>query len=108
MILAIFFIGALAYSTTAWMSYYDPIKASSLYFPLGILMSLVANIGWLTIAKIVPNRDDILIYGAFWDSMIMIAFLAVPLLWFEVRLETRESVGLSLIVLGMLCLKFKF
>lgn len=108
MILAIFFIGALAYSTTAWMSYYDPIKDSSLYFPLGIVMSLIANIGWLTIAKIVSNKDEILIYGAFWDSMIMIAFLAVPLAWFGVRLEMRESIGLALIVVGMLLLKFKF
>lgn len=107
MILAIFAMGALAYSATAWISYYEPVKLSPYYFPIGLALSLAANFGWLMIAKIVPNRDEILIYGAFWDIMIMMAFLAVPLLWFEVRLETKESIGLAFIIVGILTLKVK-
>ena len=101
-----FATGAIIYLATAWMSYSDPIKASTFYYPLGIFLSVIANAAWLTIAKIVPNRDDILIYGAFWDTIILGAFTLVPLLFFDVRLTQKDTIGFCLIILGILVIKF--
>lgn len=106
MIAGIFLSGLIFYSIMAWMSYYDPIKESVYYYPLGILLSIIVNIGWFTIAKIVSDKDDILIYGAFWDSIIIFTFTAVPFLFFGVRLGMKDSIGFGLILAGILVIKF--
>lgn len=100
-----FLLGAAAYGFTAFISYHDTIKAHWTYFPLGLFLSVLANFGWLKIAKVTESKNDIVVYGAFWDSMIVMVFLMIPLLWFGVRLTTKDSIGLALIISGILVMK---
>ena len=106
MLLFLFLLGFIIYSTGAWISYSDTIKQSFWYYPLGLTLSVIANYAWLTIAKITPNKDDILLYGSIWDSIILGTFIIIPFMFFDLKLGYKDAIGFSLIILGILIVKF--
>jgi len=105
MIAVCFIVGLLVYSGLAYISYEDSIKNSWYFYYLGIGIAIVANFAWLTIAKTVPENSKILIYGSIWDAMILFTFITIPFIFFEMKLTTKDWIGLSLIILGILIVK---
>jgi multidrug transporter EmrE-like cation transporter len=103
---ACFLVGAIMYSVLAYASYDETIKASNYYYLLGLAVAIVANFSWLTVAKYTTENDKIMILGSIWDSIILFTFLAIPYFYFNVRLATKDYIGVGLIVIGILVVKF--
>ena len=80
-------------------------KESWYYFPLGIGIAIIANFIWLSIAKTTNDSGEILILGAYWDIMILLTFIVIPFIFFEVNLSKTQYLGLGLIFTGFVVTK---
>lgn len=100
-----FLIGFITYLTLAVASYSKMIQASRWFIPSGLLAALIANWTWLSIARSESNGSDLLIKGLVWDSMLVLTYLFVPIVFFDAQLKGFQFLGLLLIVLGMMCVK---
>jgi drug/metabolite transporter (DMT)-like permease len=100
-----FLLGMLLYGAIAYTSYSEALKASKYYFLIGLGAALVANLIWLLIARAEPDSSKLMIKGLFWDSMLTIVYIVVPLLLFKANLSMTQSAGLGLIVMGLILTK---
>lgn len=100
-----FILGGLAYAAMAYASYSESFKQSSLYFPSGIALAIIANLLWFSLAKTESNASQLVIKGLIWDAVLMAAFLVVPFLFFHVKFTTTQAVGVGLTLIGLLLTK---
>ncbi len=100
-----FLIGFIVYTGIAYVSYSDWIKASNWYFPLGITGAILANLIWLWISKVEPNSSKLLIKGLYWDSMLTAIYILMPLVIFNASLNFKQSIGLVLVIAGLIMVK---
>jgi len=97
----LFTIGFSVYAMLAYLSYSEHIKASNIYFALGLLLSIVANFIWLTICRLEGNASRLLVKGLLWDIMLTTAYLIVPLMFYQARLTFQQSIGVLMILVGI-------
>lgn len=100
-----FLIGLLVYIAAVFLSYSEKMKASHWYFPVGILIAIVANVMWLYIAKNSPAKESIYVRGLIWDSMIVGTYTLIPIVFFGVRLSSWTLAGAALIAVGLILTK---
>lgn len=100
-----FTLGALMYSLIAYISYSPVIKSSPWFYPLGLTGALIANLLWLWISKTESVASNLAIKGIFWDVMLTLVYLAIPLLLFGVRLSNVQIFGILLILTGLIMVK---
>jgi len=100
-----FFVGFLTYSCLAFASYSEFLKNHPLYYYLGISLAILANLSWLSIARAESNSSLLMIKGLWWDSMLTIVYLTVPILFFQARFSLVQSIGIGLTVLGLFVIK---
>jgi hypothetical protein len=98
-------IGFLLYALSATLSYSERAKVSAWYFPVGIAMAIVANLIWLHIAKISTVGSETFVRGLIWDSMIVMCYVIVPILFYGVRLNGIAGLGAVMIVVGIFLTK---
>lgn len=101
MIYIYFVIGFIAYCLSAFISHLKEFHSSVWYYVTGITIAVVANILWLTIAKNSPNSTFTTYAALYWDIMISVCFLIVPLLLFDVKLSNYGILGVILILVGI-------
>jgi multidrug transporter EmrE-like cation transporter len=75
------------------------------YQLLGILLGVAANFLWFSIAKQTMDRGLILRYGFYWDSIIVFSFVAIPYMFFDIRLTLIKTIGIITIAAGILLTK---
>jgi multidrug transporter EmrE-like cation transporter len=100
-----FLFGLMMYGVLATASYNETFKASNWFFPVGIVSAVIANVLWMSIAKAEPNSSHLMVKGLIWDSMLMLVYLVVPLLFFGARFTLMQSFGVGLTLIGLLCTK---
>lgn len=98
-------LAAIIYGITAYMSYSETIKASSWYFIVGIILANIANIMWMILAKNTTDNSKLVVYGLIWDSILTLSFLLTPFLFFDIKLSMTQTIGLGLIIAGIICTK---
>lgn len=89
----------------AFVSYHGGFKNSNWYYPVGLLAAIGVNAVWLWVAKIEQDPSKLILKGLYWDSMLTLAYLIVPLIIFSVRLSVLQGAGLVLIVCGLTLIK---
>lgn len=100
-----FLLGGLTYCLLVALCYTPSFRESNLYFPVGALLGVFTNVLWLHVAKLVGDRNKIIIYGLWWDCLIIACYAIVPILFFGVRLTGYTALGAALIVVGMILTK---
>jgi len=101
----LFSAASLFYLLGAYIAYDVAIKASPWFLPAGIAVGIVSNLIWLYVTKITTDNKDLFLYGLVWDVMMMAAYIIVPMLLFDVRLDWKQTVGTILVVLGLILTK---
>lgn len=100
-----FIIGFIVYGVLAATSYSDSLKSSNYYYLIGIAAAIVANVCWLYIAKQEPNPSKLVMTGLYWDVMLTLVYIAVPLLLFGARLNLWQGLGIVSIFVGIILTK---
>lgn len=100
-----FLVGLITYCLMCYISYSAVLKSSSWYYPIGLVSALITNYTWLWISKVESNPSKLLVKGLYWDAMITLVYLILPLYFFHAKLNTTQSVGLGLIVMGLTLIK---
>jgi hypothetical protein len=93
-------IGSLIYIMGICLSY-SHFKDTKWYFPVGIGLGMITNYLWFSIAKdLKTDKDQLLLYGIYWDSMIISLYVLMPVLIFGARASGWALLGLVLMGLG--------
>lgn len=100
-----FLIGFIVYTILAITSYSDTLKSSGWYYWIGLTAALIANSAWLHLAKQEPSASRLVVLGLYWDVMLLVAYMLVPILFFEARLTAIQGAGLVLILCGIILTK---
>jgi multidrug transporter EmrE-like cation transporter len=98
-----FIVGTLVYAASVAICYL-PIKHTSLYMPLGLALALAANYLWLSIARASGSPTETQTNGFVWDGIIVLTYAMIPL-FFGARLNVAQSLGVGLVIAGMVLLK---
>lgn len=102
-----FLLGFLIYTIGAFLSNSSSLKESSYYIYYGLCLSLVANFLWFSMIQKIQKPSDVLLYGLYWDMVILFSFISVPLIFYGARFKMVPSIGIFLMVLGFLLTKVK-
>lgn len=97
----LFAIGFLVYVSNATLSYSKGLKASPYYYTIGIILAVIANLTWLYISKLETEPNKLLLKGLYWDIMLTVAYLIVPILFYHARLSAQQTVGAILVLVGI-------
>jgi uncharacterized membrane protein len=97
--------GLLVTFAQAYISYDKGIQTSSYYYPVGLSLNVIGGIFWYFIAKNTPEKTT-LFASLIWDIFLVMSFMLVPILLFGVTITKYQMIGIGLIVIGILFLKF--
>jgi hypothetical protein len=105
MIFLLYLIGAGCYTMSALVSYNSRLKETLLYLPIGVGISVIANLIWFSIAKNTPDKSDTYIYSLAWDIMIVLCYAVTPVVFEGLKLSAFNILGLLLILTGFIMVK---
>ena len=100
-----YLIGLITYILSVVVSYSTALKQTQWYFPIGLALAFVANFIWLYIAKNSFDKESLFVRGLVWDSMIVGAYVIVPLTLYSVRPTGYTLIGCTFIVIGLILTK---
>jgi hypothetical protein len=101
----LFLIGFIAFLSGAAISYLPTVKASVYYAPLWIVITLVSTLGWALVAKSTPDSSKLLVLGMYWDTLMQMTYLMLPVIAFGARLTMFQSAGVALIFSGLFMIR---
>lgn len=100
-----FLIGMAIYCTSAYISFNADLKKTNWFFVVGLALSILANLIWMNIAKNTVDVSRLTLMGLYWDSMIVVAYLFIPMVLFGIQLTATQWVGLGLMIIGIFITK---
>jgi len=100
-----FLLGGAIYALLAYVSYNETIKASNWYYALGLAAALAANLVWLHMARNEPLPARLALLGLYWDVMLTLTYLAVPVALYGARFTAVQWIGVGTVVLGIILTK---
>jgi multidrug transporter EmrE-like cation transporter len=100
-----YLLGFALYVCLASVSYSETLKLSKWYLVIGALGGILTNVLWLLIAKSESNSSSLMLKALIWDSMIVITYLIIPIIFFNAKLSSVQVLGILLILSGMLLTK---
>ena len=103
--LSTFIIAFLIYVGYAYMNFSTTIKDQWWYIPLGLVLTVIGNTLWMIVTKLELSQHLLLIKGVIWDLMLTTTFIAVPLLFFSVKLNQLSIIGLIISIIGIIIMK---
>lgn len=98
-------IAASIYSVPVVATYSEKVRSSNYIWLMGIGCPAIADTIWIYLAKRLGNNQDIFFYSFSWEIVYKILVIAVPALFFGLRLAPISYAGLILIIAGGLLLK---
>jgi len=98
-------LGTIVYSAYAWLTFKPELKVSAYLIPIGLSLAVFGNLLWILLARSTHDPAKLIVYGMLWDTMITLAFLLVPMMFFGVRFTAIGGVGCGLVVVGLLMMK---
>ena len=107
MILVIFF-AILAYTIFTYLSFspYFIDKPFETYL-LGIVGGSMCTCSWLYLIRNYSNNNNNLIYfiNLFWDVIVCLMFVILPLIFFDIKMDTKSVIGCVIAVMGLIIMK---
>lgn len=103
MIGLLFLLTAIVYSAYAYLPFLN--LSAKWHYPAGAAFAVLGSILWVTISRSIA-KDQIAIFGAYFDMIITMAFLAVPLILTGFSIGMKQGIGITLMLIGMAITKF--
>ena len=100
-----FLLGFIIYSLQATLTYTNIYKDSSWYIPAGVGMGIITSVVWWSISSAELSSTELAVKALIWDAMLMIIYVAVPILFFEAKLSTLQTIGFILTGAGLIMAK---
>lgn len=100
-----FFFGFILYTAMAFATYSESFKVSKHYFSVAIILAILSNLIWFHIAKHEPSSSILMLKGLYWDVMLMLSYLIVPLLFFSAKFSALQGIGIVLVLIGLVLTK---
>lgn len=101
----IFALGLLTFLTGAVMSYIPSFNHSAWATPGWIALAIVGALSWAAVCRATPDATRLLVLGMYWDTLMQLSYVLVPVLVFGARLTMFQSAGLAMIFAGLLMVK---
>jgi hypothetical protein len=67
-----------------------------------LALSVVAALSWAVVAKQVPDATELVKVGLYWDTLMQLTYLLIPIAVFGARLTALQSCGVLVIFIGLL------
>lgn len=99
------FIVFIIYSIGSAIAYNDSIRNSPWLYVYALIISTVGSLLWITIVKIVDQKEKIYVVGVWWDVIVALAYTIVPIIFFHLKFGPMAWMGVILIMAGLLLLK---
>jgi len=104
MIIQLCFLGAfIFYSIAASLPFLG--LSEKLHYVSAMVIALFTSYFWTTISRNI-DKNSVVIYGAWYDAMLTLAFLLIPLLFTGFNLTPKQAIGIVIMLLGILITKF--
>lgn len=104
MILISFVLGFVGLCGQAYLSYEPTTQNKWYYYPLGVGLNALGALLWFYIAKITAGKQT-LMAAMLWDGMAAVAFFLLPLLAFNIKLNSMNMLGLCFGAVGLILMK---
>lgn len=102
MINLLFVCAAVIYGMYAYLPFLN--LTGKTHYLAGIALSGLASVVWVSISRNVP-KDKIILFGAYFDIILTLCFIMVPLFVHENTLTSKQWFGISIMILGMILTK---
>ena len=104
-ILTLFLFGFIAYVTQALIVYSSNLReVPTIYYSLALITGITTLLSWMSIAR-ATEANLLLRYALAWDVMIVLVYLAVPLVLGKAHLSRINLIGLCLLLVGLILTK---
>jgi FtsH-binding integral membrane protein len=97
----LFITGLITFIAGAVMSYSTSFKASPWFMPGWIALALIGVVGWALITKIESEPSKLVMLGLYWDSLMQLTYILVPIFFFSARLSIPQTIGVILVFVGL-------
>lgn len=94
-------IGFFLYCIYQCCMFTENVRNTSWMYVIAITYAVTAHILWTHLIQILDNKDEIFRYGWYWDVSLYIPIIAVPLILFSVKPTLLQSVGITIILVGV-------
>jgi drug/metabolite transporter (DMT)-like permease len=103
---ALFLIGIM-YGFSAWLTYKESNRNSSWFIPALLAIGTVVNLVWAGMARYLDNKQKIYIFSLLWDTVMVLVWYFIPILFFGVKIDRWILLGVLLMVLGLSIIKVR-
>lgn len=101
----LFLMGFMSFVAGSVISYLPAAKASPYYMLMWILPVAMGTIGWALVTKGEPNSSKLLVLGMYWDTLMQVTYLLIPVVIFSARLTLFQTAGIGLIFAGLFMIR---
>jgi len=98
----LFLMGFLSFIAGSALSYMPTLKGSPYYFLMWTAVTAVSTLAWALLAKAVPDSTRLVVVGLYWDTLMQVTYLLIPVMIFGARLTMLQTSGILLIFCGIL------
>jgi hypothetical protein len=99
------FLITIVHAVTTFCTYRDVIRTGRMFPIIMMLTAIISQWVWLWLLRTAPDNRTIFVIGVVWDILFTLISLAIPLLFFDVKVSFVGYLGLALIATGALLLK---
>ena len=78
------------------------IHAKWWYLFLGVLLAALNNFVWFYSAKIIENKKEMYLFSALYSILITVVYFLVPILFFGLKINKWELIGIVLMIIGFI------
>jgi uncharacterized membrane protein len=100
-----FAIAFLTFLIGGWCSYDPAFKAGPHFYWSAIVLSITTCLSWLYVARHTESTSKLAMYGLYWDVLLTVTYLAVPVMIFHARMSLTQWLGILLIMAGIVLTK---
>jgi multidrug transporter EmrE-like cation transporter len=93
-------IGFALYSFYQYCMYAENIRNTRWLYIVAAIHAVIANLLWVHLIQILDSKEEIFRYGFYWDTILYLPIVLVPLAIFAVRPSVLQSVGMTIIIIG--------
>lgn len=98
-------VGLVVYAVSIWATYHPEIRATRLFWVVGMSAAVVGHGVWSLLAQSLDEQKGIFLYSLLWDVGFTAVSILIPALLFGLRVSLPGYAGLLLIVVGSLVVK---
>jgi len=101
-----YIIASFFYLIVMLITFHEPMRKTNWFLPIAISCNLLSSMCWFLLAKKLNNKEEILTNSIYWDLMMILIGYLIPLLVFQFKFNNNQIIGFTLIIIGILIVKF--